>query len=302
MRGARPVLTRVSHPFDLENACLSSTETLLLPLTSGVVLPGMVVTATLETPESRSAPAPPATPAATCCSCRRLTAATPPSAPLPRSRTPASCPTGNWRLSCAACTGPHRAGVAGTGVATWVQVEPISDPPATERAMRLAREYRAVIENILEARGAAQVAELLRGITDPGQIADTAVYSPTCPSSRRSRSWRPWRSRSVWRRSWLGPRTRWPRSSSRTASARTCPRAWSRASASSSCASSSPPSARSSARARTARARSTPTGPSSTRARCPRPSAPPSSGRSPAWSGPASRALSTAGSGPGSTP
>ena len=33
-----------------------STDTLpLLPLTSGVVLPGMVVTATLETPESRSA-------------------------------------------------------------------------------------------------------------------------------------------------------------------------------------------------------------------------------------------------------
>ena len=33
-----------------------ATETLpLLPLTSGVVLPGMVVTATLETPESRSA-------------------------------------------------------------------------------------------------------------------------------------------------------------------------------------------------------------------------------------------------------
>ena len=33
-----------------------STETLpLLPLTSGVVLPGMVVTATLETPESRAA-------------------------------------------------------------------------------------------------------------------------------------------------------------------------------------------------------------------------------------------------------
>src|SRR4030095_11743331 len=33
-----------------------STVTLpLLPLTSGVVLPGMVVTATLETPESRSA-------------------------------------------------------------------------------------------------------------------------------------------------------------------------------------------------------------------------------------------------------
>src|SRR5919206_3483282 len=103
-----------------------STETLpLLPLTSGVVLPGMVVTATLETPESRSG-----------------------------------------------------AGVAGTGTATWVEVEPIDDPPATERAMQLAREYRAVVQSILEARGAAQVAELLRGMTDPGQIADTAVYSP----------------------------------------------------------------------------------------------------------------------------
>ena len=35
-----------------------------------------------------------------------------------------------------------------------------------------------MVENILEARGAAQVAELLRGMTDPGQLADTAVYSP----------------------------------------------------------------------------------------------------------------------------
>src|ERR687890_889821 len=78
--------------------------------------------------------------------------------------------------------GLHRArigaGVAGTGTATWVEVEPIADPRATERAMSMAREYRAVVENILEARGAAQVAELLRGMTDPGQIADTAVYSP----------------------------------------------------------------------------------------------------------------------------
>ena len=42
-----------------------STETLpLLPLTSGVVVPGMVVTATLETPESRSASSAAATTAA----------------------------------------------------------------------------------------------------------------------------------------------------------------------------------------------------------------------------------------------
>jgi ATP-dependent Lon protease len=54
----------------------------------------------------------------------------------------------------------------------------VPDQAPTARALELAREYRAVIENILEARGAAQVAEMLRGITDPGQMADTAVYSP----------------------------------------------------------------------------------------------------------------------------
>ena len=78
--------------------------------------------------------------------------------------------------------GLHRAivglGVPGTGRATWVQVEPVDDPAATERATQLAREYRAVIENIVEARGVPSVAEFLRGISDPGAIADTSGYSP----------------------------------------------------------------------------------------------------------------------------
>ena len=70
-------------------------------------------------------------------------------------------------------------GVAGTGDATWIQIEPREDPDRpTGRALELAREYRAVIENIVEARGVPQVAEFLRGITDPGQMADTSGYSP----------------------------------------------------------------------------------------------------------------------------
>src|SRR5438128_4950851 len=69
-------------------------------------------------------------------------------------------------------------GVPGTGAALWVQVEPVDEPPATERARELAREYRAVVENILDYRGARQIAEALRGITDPGAMADTAGYSP----------------------------------------------------------------------------------------------------------------------------
>jgi len=70
------------------------------------------------------------------------------------------------------------AGVAGTGAALWVQVEAAQETAPTERAYELAREYRAVVANILEDRGARQLAEALRGITDPGAMADTAGYSP----------------------------------------------------------------------------------------------------------------------------
>ncbi|MEX2203721.1 MAG: endopeptidase La [Actinomycetota bacterium] len=79
--------------------------------------------------------------------------------------------------------GLHRAvvsrGVPGTGDATWVEVERRPDPEeSTPRARELAREYRVTIENIVEARGVPQVGEFLRGIGDPGQMADTSGYSP----------------------------------------------------------------------------------------------------------------------------
>ncbi|MBV8464111.1 MAG: endopeptidase La, partial [Acidimicrobiales bacterium] len=48
----------------------------------------------------------------------------------------------------------------------------------SDAAAELAREYRAVMENILEARGAGRIIELLRSVTDPGALADTAGYSP----------------------------------------------------------------------------------------------------------------------------
>ena len=232
-----------------------SIETLpLLPLTSGVVLPGMVVTATLETPESRSASSAAGDTGGHLLLVPKVDGRYATVGTVAKIENAGELPNGQLAV---VVRGLHRArigaGVAGTGTATWVEVEPIEDAPATERAMQLAREYRAVVENILEARGAAQVAELLRGMTDPGQIADTAVYSPTCRSSRRSRSWRRSTSPSAWRRCWPGPGHP-GRGPLKDRSARTSPRAWRSPSASSSCASSWPPSARSWARARTARA------------------------------------------------
>jgi ATP-dependent Lon protease len=79
--------------------------------------------------------------------------------------------------------GTHRAligsGVAGTGEATWVQTTPADETNAdTPRARELARDYRATIENVLEARGVPQLSEILRGIDAPGALADMSGYSP----------------------------------------------------------------------------------------------------------------------------
>jgi ATP-dependent Lon protease len=152
----------------------------LLPLTSGVVLPGMVVTMAVESDDAGAA----------------LVAARNGDGRLvlvPRLdngryanvgtvaavETAGELPSG---LRAVVVRGVQRArigaGVPGTGSALWVQVDPVDDPTPSERAVELAREYRAVVENVLEYRGAGQIAEALRGITDPGAMADTAGYSP----------------------------------------------------------------------------------------------------------------------------
>jgi ATP-dependent Lon protease len=159
----------------------------LLPLTTGVVLPGMVVTLTLESPEARAAVA-----AARQADEMLLL--------VPRQdsryarvgtvahieemgRTPGG-------IEALVIRGLHRAvigsGVAGTGDAVWVQIEARPDPEdVSERAQQLAREYRATVENIVEARGVPQVMEFLRGIDSPGALADMAGYSPDLSFDQR---------------------------------------------------------------------------------------------------------------------
>src|SRR5271168_5636454 len=57
--------------------------------------------------------------------------------------------------------------------------------PASSDAVELAREYRAVLENILLSRGAGRIATQLRDITDPGRLADVAGYSPDLTLSQK---------------------------------------------------------------------------------------------------------------------
>jgi ATP-dependent Lon protease len=78
--------------------------------------------------------------------------------------------------------GLHRAvvgtGVPGVGNAVWVQAEAKPDPAlSSEHAQELAKEYRAIVENILDMRGERGVARFLRGIVNPGHMADTSGYA-----------------------------------------------------------------------------------------------------------------------------
>jgi ATP-dependent Lon protease len=152
----------------------------LLPLTTGVVLPGMVVTLTLESEEARRAVAAADGPDSELLLVPRVGQRYAGVGTVARVEDVGQLQNGMEAL---VIRGLHRAvvgvGVPGTGDATWVQVEPVLDPdPPSPRAEELAREYRATVENLVEARGLPQIAEFLRGIREPGQIADVSGYSP----------------------------------------------------------------------------------------------------------------------------
>ena len=78
-------------------------------------------------------------------------------------------------------------GQGSSGNGLFVQAEPVEDPAGapTERARELMKEYRAVIEAILEHRQARPLAEALRGIGDAGTMADSAGYSPDLSFEQR---------------------------------------------------------------------------------------------------------------------
>ncbi len=150
----------------------------VLPLKSGVVLPGMVFTMALESEEATAA-----TEAAASAGGRlllvphidgRYASVGVIAELMERGALPGGLPA-------IAVRGEQRAtigtGVPGTGEALWVEAEPLDEGEPTPAAIELAREYRAVLENILLSRGAGRIAAQLREVTEPGRLADVAGYS-----------------------------------------------------------------------------------------------------------------------------
>ncbi|HSS11010.1 MAG TPA: endopeptidase La [Acidimicrobiales bacterium] len=172
----------------------------LLPLNTGVVLPGMIVTLALETPEAKAAAdaargadnqvllvprlsGPAGQDAADIVGPGRYARV----GTVARVENSGELPGG---VRAVVVRGLHRAalgaGITGTGSALWVSLERAEETRTdTARAAELATEYRLVIESILERRGAGRFSELLQGVSDPGAVADTAGYWPELAVERK---------------------------------------------------------------------------------------------------------------------
>ena len=163
----------------------------VLPLNTGVVLPQMVVTIALETDEARAAARAVAADGAHDNAQVVL---------VPRlDGRYASVGTvaqvedaGELRggMKALVVRGLRRArigaGAPGTGEALWVQVtDAVETNGDTPRAHELAKEYQALVENILDTRGVPGLVDAFRGMSDAGSIADMAGYSPELSAEQK---------------------------------------------------------------------------------------------------------------------
>ncbi|MGQ0824550.1 MAG: endopeptidase La [Actinomycetota bacterium] len=168
---------------------MSDTRTELLPvlpLTTGVVLPQMVVTLTLDSEEAKRAAAAAETGTGRMVLVPRVDGRYATVGTITQIESTGELPGGARAL---VIRGIGRArigrGEAGAEGALHVEVEPVDDPPATDRARELAREYRAIVDAIFEHRGARRLADVLQDIDEPGPLADTAAYAPDLTMEQR---------------------------------------------------------------------------------------------------------------------
>ena len=160
----------------------------LMPLSSGVALPHMVLTIAAETPEARAAAA-----AADKVGSRLLLVPRTADGRYARIGTIAviedrgKLPNGTQALVVRAV---DRAvvgqGIVGDTAALWVQAEVVDEQPLPpEQARELATELRAALRALFESLGGPRLAEMLRGADDPGALADLAGWWPDLSFERK---------------------------------------------------------------------------------------------------------------------
>ncbi len=159
----------------------------LLPLNTGVVLPQMVVTLALETDEAKAAADAAIDGEGQLLLVPRVDGRYARVGTIARVESAGELPNGVRAL---VLRGVQRAvvgvGVAGTSAGLWVEAEPVDDAgEPTEHVRELARDYRAIVGAIAERLGAGRLREALRGVTDPGALADTAGWWPDLEAERK---------------------------------------------------------------------------------------------------------------------
>ena len=152
----------------------------LLPLNNAVVLPGMVVTIPVEREEAGAAIAAAREGDRLVLLVPRVEGKYASVGTVAKIEDSRKLPNG---VDVAILQGLHRASVgsaaAGTGPALRVFAQHAEDVnPLTETAHVLAREYKALIENLLELRDQSEVFQMVRNIDRPAQLSDLAGYSP----------------------------------------------------------------------------------------------------------------------------
>ena len=171
----------------------TTTSAPVLPLTSGVVLPHMVVTIALDSDEARIAADAALATDHQLLLVPRVDGRYGAVGVLGKIETSGELPTGQRALVVRATervrlgsgvTGPLSSSQPG-GSALWLSVEPVADGPATPRVKELMREYRATVEALVERQQGGRVALQLGGIDDAGTLADTINYWPDLSLERR---------------------------------------------------------------------------------------------------------------------
>lgn len=163
----------------------------VLPLTTGVVVPTMVVTVVLETVEAQAAADAAMEAGGELLLVPKLNGTFASVGAVAKIETAGELPNGQRALVLRAS---HRAvigvGVPGHGAGgetevLWVQATPMEEDEFTPELQQLANEYRITAELLLERRGMERFAEALSGIELPGALADTVNGWPELSHERR---------------------------------------------------------------------------------------------------------------------
>jgi ATP-dependent Lon protease len=168
---------------------MSETDTLtlpVLPLANGAVLPQMVVTIALETDEARNAAQAAREGDGRLVLVPRADGRYSRVGTIARVENAGELGNGLQALVVRGLArGRVGVGSAGSGGALHVAVDPLDEVTSGPRTRELAREYRAVVEELLEKRGLDRLVGMLPGVEEPGALADSATYWPDLTQEQR---------------------------------------------------------------------------------------------------------------------